>query len=381
MHRGSLRRPALRRTQFNLNGVRRSGPVEALGKASKVVKREADKKPAKKRYASSTDVAQLAGVSQAAVSRTFTEGASVSAETKRKVVEAAEQLGYRPSAIPRMMLSSRSSLIAVVTGGLHHPFYASVVERFARAIQKSGNTVLLFCVDHGEYMDEIIPKLLGYRVDGVISALSILSEEAASSCAKMNVPVVLFNSKVRNDWVASICSDNVGGGREIAALFLRRGAKRFGYVAGKKGNMASDDRLAGYVGRLVEDGIRGVSIAYGQFSYDGGYAAACELLGRDDRPDAIFCANDLMAIATLEASRTAFSLRVPDDLLIAGFDDIPAAAWPSLAITTVRQDGDRMVVEALSTLESIISGRLDTGGLLRVLPSPLIERRSTQRLA
>ena len=335
----------------------------------------------KKRYASSTDVAQLAGVSQAAVSRSFTEGASVSAETKRKVVAAAEQLGYRPSAIPRMMLTSRSSLIAVVTGGLHHPFYASVVERFAREIQKSGNTVLLFCVDHGEYMDEIIPKILGYRVDGIISALSILSEEAAASCAKMAVPVVLFNSKVRNDWVASICSDNVGGGREVAALFHKRGAKRFGYLAGKKGNMASDDRFAGYVGQLAEEGVQGVGIVYGGFSYEGGYKAACDLLGSDDRPDAIFCANDLMAIATVEASRTAFGFRVPEDVMIAGFDDIPAAAWPSLSLTTVRQDGERLVGEALITLESIISGRLDSGGLLRVVPSPLIERQSTRREA
>lgn len=336
-------------------------------------------KVTKRRYASSTDVAQLAGVSQAAVSRSFTEGASVSAEMRRRVFEAAEQLDYRPSAIPKMMQTSRSSLIAVVSGGLHHPFYASVVERFAREIQKSGNTVLLFCVDHGEYIDELIPKILSYRVDGIISALSILSEKAAASCARMKVPVVLFNSKVRNRWVASICSDNVGGGREIAALFLQRGARRLGYIAGKKGNLASDDRLAGYVGRLVEERQQRVAIAHGGFTYDGGYDAACQMLGGKQRPDAIFCANDLMAMAALEACRTALRLRVPEDVIIAGFDDIPAAAWPSFSLTTIRQDGERMVEEALVTLASIVSGGLESGGLLRILPSPLIERGSTKR--
>ena len=333
----------------------------------------------KKRYVSSTDVAQLAGVSQAAVSRSFTEGASISAETRRKVVEAAEKLGYRPSAIPRMMLTSESSLIAVVSGGLRHPFYAAVVDRFAREIQKNGNTVLLFCVDHGEYMDEIIPKILSYRVDGIISALSLLSSDAATTCAKMNVPVVLFNSKVTNEWVASICSDNVGGGREVASLFLRRGARRLAYVAGRKGNLASDDRLAGYAGRLAEDSRLDLAITYGEFSYEGGYKAACDLLARADRPDAIFCANDLMAIATLEAGRTKFGLRIPEDLMVAGFDDIPASAWPSLSLTSVRQDGARMVGEALTTLDSIVSGRLDSGGLLRVIPAPLIGRNSTLR--
>jgi DNA-binding LacI/PurR family transcriptional regulator len=333
----------------------------------------------RRKYASSTDVARLAGVSQAAVSRSFTEGASVSAETRRKVVAAAEHLGYWPSTIPRIMLTHRSSLIAVVSGGLHHPFYASIVERFSREIQKTGSTVLLFSVNHGEYMDEIIPKIMGYRVDGIISALSIVSAEAAESCAKMNVPVVLFNSKQRNEWVASICSDNVGGGREVASLFLKRGARRFGYLAGKKGNMANEDRLAGYFGRLIEEGSPDLSIAYGNFSYEDGYKAACELIGSANRPDAIFCANDLMAIAAREASIFAFGLRVPEDIMIAGFDDIPSAAWPSIDLTTIRQDGPRMVTEALATLDAMICGRHESGGLLRIIPAPLIERGSTRR--
>jgi DNA-binding LacI/PurR family transcriptional regulator len=333
----------------------------------------------RRKYASSTDVARLAGVSQAAVSRSFTEGASVSAKTRSKVIAAAEHLGYWPSTIPRIMLTHHSSLIAVVSGGLHHPFYASIVERFSREIQKNGSTVLLFSVDHGEYMDEIIPKIMGYRVDGIISALSLVSAEAAASCAKMNIPVVLFNSKLRNEWVASICSDNVGGGREIASLFLRRGARRFGYLAGKKGNMANEDRLAGYFGRLVEEGSPEFKIAYGNFLYEDGYKAACELLGSKNRPDAVFCANDLMAIAARDASLFEFGLRVPQDIMIAGFDDIPAAAWPSIDLTTVRQDGPRMVIEALATLDAMISGSHQSGGLLRIIPAPVIERGSTRR--
>ena len=333
----------------------------------------------KRKYVSSVDVARAAGVSQAAVSRTFTEGASVSAKTRQKVIAAAEQLGYRPSIIPRIMLTSRSSLIAVVSGGLQHPFYASIVERFSREIQKSGSTVLLFSVNHGEYMDEIIPKILSYRVDGIISALSIVSPEAADSCAKMRVPVVLFNGRIRNEWVTSINSDNVTGGREVASLFVRRGARRFGYIAGKKGNMANEDRLAGYMGRLAEEGISGVRIEYGNFSYDGGCEAARLLLSREDRPDAIFCASDLMAVGALETARFEFKLDVPQDLLLAGFDDIPAAAWPSISLTTIRQDGPRMVAEALATLDAMISGRSETGGLLRIVPAPLVERNTTAR--
>lgn len=335
--------------------------------------------PPRRKHTSSIDVARLAGVSQSAVSRAFTEGASVSAKTRKKVIEAAEQLGYSPSVIPRIMLTHRSSLIAIVSGGMYNPFYAGVVERFAREIQKNGSNVLLFSVDHGEYIDEIIPLILGYRVDGIISALSIVSQEAAESCAKMNTPVVLFNGKLRNEWVASVCSDNVAGGRDIASLFIRQGAKRFGYVAGKKGNMASEDRLAGYAGRLAEQGITNVRITYGDFLYEGGYRAARELMSAKQKPDAIFCANDLMAIGALEAIRSEFGLSVPEDVMVAGFDDIPAASWPSMQLTTVRQDAPRMVEEALAVLDRMIDGRQLTGGSLRLVPAPLVERRSTQR--
>jgi DNA-binding LacI/PurR family transcriptional regulator len=334
---------------------------------------------ARKKYASSLDVARLAGVSQAAVSRTFTEGASVSAKTREKVVAAADKLGYRPSIIPRIMLTSRSSLIAVVSGGLQQPFYASVVERFSREIQKSGSTVLLFSVNHGEYMDEIIPKILSYRVDGVVSALSIVSPEAADSCAKMHVPVVLFNGRIRNEWVTSINSDNVTGGREVAELFIRRGARRFGFIAGRKGNMASDDRMAGYVGRLAEEGVTDLRIEYGNFVFDGGCEAMRAIVRNGAQPDAIFCASDLMAVGALETARSEFKLSVPEDLMIAGFDDIPAASWPSIGLTTIRQDGVRLVSEALSVLDAMISGNSQSGGLVRIVAAPLVERSSTQR--
>jgi DNA-binding LacI/PurR family transcriptional regulator len=333
----------------------------------------------KKRYASSLDVAKLAGVSQAAVSRTFTDGASVSAKTRQKVTVAADKLGYRPSMIPRMMLTSRSSLIAVVSGGLQQPFYAAVVERFSREIQKSGSTVLLFSVNHGEYMDEIIPKILGYRVDGVVSALSIVSPEAAENCAKMHVPVVLFNGRIRNEWVTSINSDNVTGGREIAELFIRRGARRFGFIGGRKGNMANDDRMAGYVGRLAEEGVNDLRIEYGNFVFEGGCEAMRALMKNDKRPDAVFCASDLMAVGALETARSEFNLSVPEDLMIAGFDDIPAASWPSINLTTIRQDGNRLVAEALTVLDAMIGGNSQSGGLLKIVPAPLVERNSTRR--
>lgn len=332
-----------------------------------------------KKYASSVDVAKLAGVSQSAVSRTFTEGTSVSPKTRERVLKAAEELGYGPSLIPRIMLTHRSSLIAIVSGGLYNPFYANIVERFAQNIQLNGHTVVFFTVSHGEYIDEIIPHIMGYRVDGIISALSILSENAANRCAKMKLPVVLLNGKVGNNLVTSVCSDNVAGGREVALLMLRRGGKRFGYIAGKKGNMASEDRLAGFMGGLVEQGISGVKIRYGEFLFEGGYRSALELMGAKHAPDAIFCANDLMAIGAMEAIRKELGLRVPEDVMIAGFDDIQAAAWPSFELTTVRQDAPALVDKAMTLLNQMIDGGALQANSFHLVAAPLIERSSTRR--
>lgn len=335
--------------------------------------------PFQKKYASSLDVAKLAGVSQSAVSRTYTEGASVSEATKAKVLKAAAELGYGPSMIPRIMLTHKSSLVAIVSGGMYNPFYANVVERFAQEIQKAGSNVMYFAVNHGEYIDEIIPHILGYRVDGIISALSIVSTEVADRCAKMNIPVVLLNGKLSNDWVMSVCSDNVAGGRQVAELFVRKGGRRFAYIGGKKGNMASEDRMAGFVGGLAQHGIGDVKIAFGDFLYEGGRDAALAMMRGKKAPDAIFCANDLMALGALEGIRSTLGLRVPEDVMIAGFDDIQAAAWPSFELTTVRQDAPKLVEEALSLLGRMIVGDTPASNSLHLVAAPLIERHTTDR--
>jgi DNA-binding LacI/PurR family transcriptional regulator len=332
--------------------------------------------PNGRKYPSSTEVAKLAGVSQSAVSRTFTQGGSVSERTRRKVIKATEALGYSPNILPKILQTNRSGLVAVVIGEMSNPYYAQILEAFCREIQSQGNRVVLCSVNHGEYVDDAIPMLASYRVDGIITAHPIWSEAAARRSEKLQVPIVLVNGRVRSNWVSSVCSDNLAASRDVANLFLQYGAKRFGYITGQE-TLADEERSTGFFNRLKEAGITNIQTAVGDFHYEGGYQGALKLMKQSGPPHAIFCANDMMAIGAIEAIRTELGLRIPQDVMIAGFDDIPSAALKSYSLTTVRPDVEKIVQQAISILKSKVQGAERSTGLLRLVRPTLVQRGTT----
>jgi DNA-binding LacI/PurR family transcriptional regulator len=331
------------------------------------------------RYVSSTDVARLAGVSQSAVSRTYRPGASVSAEMRQKVIEAAEALGYRPSLIPQIMREHRSYLVALVVGGLYNPFYAQVLEEFARRLQAIGNQILLVHVDSGHSLHEAIPKLASYRVDAVVSALAVLSSEAAEALARLRIPVVAFNSVVKNEWVSTVSCANAEAGAAIADLFVARGARSFGYVTGPVESPASADRLRGFRERLRDGGHAEPRLATGDFSYEGGVAALRAMLGEGPPPEAIFCANDLTAMGAIDAIRATGGRRVPEDVLVAGFDGIPPASWRAYDLTTFEQAAGTMVERAVEIVTATTAAHRSPGEIAITVAARLVERGSTGR--
>ncbi|WP_210529988.1 LacI family DNA-binding transcriptional regulator [Rubellimicrobium arenae] len=330
-----------------------------------------------KRYASSTDVARLAGVSQSAVSRTYRPGASVSEETRRKVLAAADELGYRPSRIPQIMLTHRSHLVALVIGGMYNPFYSSVLEAFVARLQAEGWQPLLVHVDNDCAFDDVVPTLASYRVDAVVSALAILSDDSVRQLEQLRIPVIAFNASSFGDRVVSVSSDNVLAARLVADHLVARGARRLGLIAGLVESSAGRERQAGFTARAGELGVP-VAIQAGGFRYEGGRAATRRLFEGPMAPDGIFAANDLMALGAIDALRVDLGLRVPDDVLVAGFDDIPSASWAAYDLTTVLQDAPRMVDEALRVLHSAAELTTARPGRI-VVPPVLIIRGSTDR--
>lgn len=334
----------------------------------------------RRRYASSTEVARLAGVSQSAVSRAHAPGGRVSERTRAKVLEAARQLGYRPSLIPRILLTHRSHLVAIVVGGMYNPFYAAVLERFAVALPAVGFQPLLVHADSGDALDGALPRLASYRVDAVVSALPVRSAQAAAKLAQLAVPVVAFNTAVRNAWVSTVAADNEAAGRAVAGLFAARGARRLAYVGGAPGSAASEGRLKGFRGAARALGLeRELRVARADFRHEDGVAAALALHRGGDPPDAIFGANDLVAIGAMDALRHRLGRRVPEDVLVAGFDDIPAASWAAYDLTTFVQDPAAMVDAAVALLQAATAPAPAPERRRVVLPSRLVERGSTAR--
>jgi DNA-binding LacI/PurR family transcriptional regulator len=286
----------------------------------------------------STDVARLAGVSQSAVSRVFTPGASVSAVMREKVMQAAAALGYQPNRLASSLITHRSRLIGIAMGYLGNFFYPLAVESLSRRLRDAGYHTMMFFTEPREAADSTVEAFLQYRVDGVILASVSLSSDWVTACERAGVPVILFNRFQDDPRVSSVSVDNVGGGAKIAEFLVRGGHRRIAYIAGVEDTAAQRGREAGFRQQLTALGMPLFDRAVGEFETEPARRAARLLFDRAaaERPDAVFACSDQMAIAVMDVVRFELGLRVPEDVAIVGFDDVPQAAWPTYDLTTVR---------------------------------------------
>ena len=326
--------------------------------------------------ATSSDVARLAKVSQSAVSRAFTPGASVSEATRQRVLAAAQALGYRPNALARAMISGRSRLVALLVAYLDNGFYPIVLERLSRALQDHGYHVLLFMTQAGD-QDQVVQQILQYQVEAIVMASATLSSSLARECAETGIPVVLFNRSVPFSHASSVTSDNVEGGRLLARFLTRGGHRRITFVAGQEDSSTNRDREAGFREGLAEYGMAPWMRAVGGYTRAGAEAAAHALFGGAEQPDAVFVANDHMAFVIMDVLREHYRLRVPEDASVVGYDDVPEAAWGSYRLTTVEQPADAMIAATVSILIEQIGQRLVRRQAV-VLPARLVVRGSAR---
>ncbi|WP_341812861.1 LacI family DNA-binding transcriptional regulator [Komagataeibacter saccharivorans] len=331
------------------------------------------------RPVTSTDVARQAGVSQSAVSRAFSPGASIAPATRRKVLEAAAALNYRPNRIPAIMLSGRSRMVGVVVGGLSNPFYASALERLAISLRAEGLQILLVHVDDALTLDSALDHLLSYRVDAVVTALAVGTRSAARALSDMKIPVICFNSRLTGPWISTVVSNNRAAGNMAARVLLECGVKRPAWLAGPVRNTASRARGQGFIeGLRTDSSVSGDLIElHGDDSYESGYDAICKMLAGGARPDGLFSSNDLMACGAMDALRQRGGLRCPEDVVMMGYDNIPQAGWYAYDLTSFDQQAERLVAVATELLETALQPESGPVSRTCVIEAKLVVRRST----
>lgn len=325
----------------------------------------------------SLDVARLAQVSQSAVSRTFTPGASVSEATRTKVEEAARKLGYRPNAIARTLITRRSRIIGVVMSYLENQFYPVVLEKLSQRLQRDGYHVLLFIADTRQ-TDAVLAEILQYQVDGMVMASTSMSSALALRCEEAGIPVVLFNRvSSSSEHTSSVTTDNYQGGLLVGQYLARTGHRRVAYIAGLEDTSTNQLREQGLRDGLAEASQKVFARAVGNYDFEEAKAAARSLFAVKavHRPDAVFVANDHMAIAVMDTLRIELGLRVPQDVSVVGFDDVKQAAWGSYQLSSVVQDADAMIEATVGLLMEEMDGANQNRAV--VLPTRLVLRASS----
>jgi DNA-binding LacI/PurR family transcriptional regulator len=259
-----------------------------------------------------------------------------------------------------------------------NPFYPEVLEAFALQLREHDLVAQLYCVPQGIEVDTVVPELFRHRVAGVVLTSATLSSDLARTCRERHLPVVLFNRSVPSSDVTSVACDNYAGGRQVAELLLRSGHERIAFLAGREDTSTNRERERGLRDGLAIKSREVFAREVGLYTYEGALDATRRLMSRKGRPDAIFCANDIMALAAIDVVSRETGLRIPDDVSIVGFDDIAMAKWPAYRLTTVRQRVGVMIDETIELLQRLMADP-DSAGATRLVPGILIER-ATSRL-
>jgi len=323
----------------------------------------------------SRDVARVAGVSQATVSRVLQGSVHVRPETRERVLGALKAIGYTPNVSARAMRTRRTGTIGIVMERVTNPFYPELLGALVRVLAAAGQRTTLW-LSEGPAEPGAVEAIHG-SVDGLIFTTAREGSVALEEAISARAPFVLVNRVVEGLRCDQVASDNFEGSRTVARYFVRNGHENTGVVCGVSGVSTNDERLNGFTAGLKDEGcsIKSRNVIAGDFSHEHGMKALQRLMAMKDPPTAIFCVNDLLAFGVLDGAH-ALGVAVPEDLWVVGYDDIPMAGWQSHDLTSVKQRLDDMAGAAVELLLDRIAGAEGAPTTLR-FPSQLTIRGST----
>lgn len=327
------------------------------------------------------EIAKIAGVSRATVSRVVNGYPHIRPEIRERVQAVITQTGFKPNALARSLVSNRSNIIgliipSVVQKVFTDPYFAYLIHGIAQSCNANGLILSLYLFHSLEEEHNVIQTLVGTGlVDGMIVTADRHHQAMVETLIANQIPLVLIGEPEDRSKISYVDTDNVAGGYMATKHLIDVGYRRIGIIAAQV-NKSSDLRLEGYRRALNDHSIKVDKrlMAYGNFSQDSGYEAVREILPY--RPDAIFATNDAMALGSMRALREA-NISVPDDIGIIGYDDFPLAQQAEPPLTTIRQPVQQSGIEAVEMLIELLNHDIPAP-LHRLLDNTLIVRSSTR---
>ncbi|MDO0929423.1 LacI family DNA-binding transcriptional regulator [Streptomyces sp. TG1A-8] len=322
-------------------------------------------------------VAARAGVSKSSVSRVINGETTVAPRIRDVVMRAVRELGYVPNAAARNLVTRRTDAVAVVVSDppqgvvSDDPLFSTVVRTVSRELEAAGKRVVLMLAESDRSRTRVERYVAGGHVDGVMLVALHGTDPLPAALARMGLPLASFNRTCAQD-VPYVGLDNAGGATLAVQHLLERGRRRIATVTGPLDLFEARERLDGYRRTLRDSGRRSI-VALGDFTRASGAEAMQQLLEDDPALDAVFAANDLMAIGALRTLRLA-GRRVPEDVAVVGFDDIEAAAYTSPALTSVRSPMADQATATVRLLLGLVEG--GPGGPV-IMPNELVVRETT----
>ncbi|MEX3008515.1 LacI family DNA-binding transcriptional regulator [Hoeflea sp. TYP-13] len=312
-----------------------------------------DKRPGSS--VTSFDVARLAGVSRSAVSRAFTPGASISQDARQKVIDAANELGYRVNPVARALNQRRTDLVGMIVARMDNPYRASQIDALSKTLVRNDFRPMLFCIDEGHGTEQLLSMLLDYSVSGVVITSDAPPAEICNECAHLQVPLVLVDRDDRLPQVDRISGNNAKGGRLAAETLIDAGRRKLLVLQPETAVYSITTRIEAFLAAAAEFGADVEILPVGTHNYEAGRQAAPAVAARRQDGIGIFCPTDIVALGLLDALRVGYGVEIPREMSLIGYDDIPQSGWEFANLTTIRQPVDTFVDVIVEMLKSRIA--------------------------
>ncbi|WP_461206808.1 LacI family DNA-binding transcriptional regulator [Clostridium sp. DL1XJH146] len=326
------------------------------------------------------DIAKIAGVSKATVSRVLNESKPVSDEIRMRVEKAIKENNYKPSSIARSLVNKTTNIIGVIIPDIGNPFFSQLVKGIQDGANENGYHIMLCNTYKNEEKEiEYLEILQNHQVDGIVFLTTTIQNSHKLFFQKNKIPVVSVSRRFKELSISSIDVDNYSAAYDATSYLINLDHKEIAMIRGDIDNNSVDfDRFEGYKQAIIDSNIdfHEELVVKGDFSVEGGYNAMGKLLTHKQLPTAIFCASDHMAFGAIKCAHES-GLIVPDDISVIGFDDIPLASMFIPSLSTVKQPIYELGQKAIQTIISEIQSKSKAQNI--VLSTEIVIRQSTKR--